>query len=73
MAVIVDDDTIGDDTLQEAEAYFASQRGWTWRRFLLLMVALLIIAMILVYIVLPIVQFYTTPLPSRPMMPPINL
>lgn len=56
---------------QDAELYFASRPLWTWRRVVLLIIALIIIAMIVVYVALPALQFWMMPVPTRPLVPPV--
>jgi lipopolysaccharide/colanic/teichoic acid biosynthesis glycosyltransferase len=45
---------------------------WTVKRLIYLLIALVIIVTLLVYMVLPALQFWLTPPPS-PLAPPLNL
>lgn len=59
--------------MHEAEDYFAARPLWTWRRVVLLMIALVIIALIVVYVALPALQFWMMPVSARPLSPPVSL
>ncbi|GEM_PF-4536990 len=56
---------IPDDTLEQ-------RPHWTVKRVIYLMIALVIIAALVVYMVLPALQIWLTPPPS-PLAPPLNL
>lgn len=62
-----------EDVDREAEAYFEAQRGWTRRRVILLIVVLLIIVSLLVYGLLPALEFWFMPAPSLPLQPALTI
>lgn len=62
-----------EDVDREAEAYFEAQRGWTRRRVILLIVVLLLIVSLLVYGLLPALEFWLMPTPSLPLQPALTI
>ncbi|MFQ3646750.1 MAG: hypothetical protein SNJ54_13475 [Anaerolineae bacterium] len=62
-----------EDVEREAEAYFEAQRGWTRRRVILLIIVVLLIVSLLVYGLLPALEFWLMPAPSLPLQPALTI
>lgn len=52
---------------------FEDRPPWTVKRVIYLMIALVLIALLVVYTILPAVQWWLYPPPSQPLLPPLNL
>lgn len=58
---------------EETEEVFPPPPRWTRKRVFYLIIALILIAVMVVYLVLPALQVWLMPPPSVPLAPPINL